>query len=103
MPRLTLPHVLLLAVLGFACGGGSDARSVAGTVVTDADLALAEGLAARAALVDELLLLRHAKDTGMGRFPSREFSLDPPGVLSGFNGRMLLRQGIVRLLRPLSA
>ncbi len=60
MRQLT-PLLGLLAVLGCSGSGGPN---VAGTAVTAADLALAEGASARASLVDDLLLLRHAKDTG---------------------------------------
>ena len=76
MPGVILIRSLLLNTLLLAsCGQGADARSVAGTVVTDADLALAEGPAARAALVDELLLLRHAKDTGLIKDPVLQAAL----------------------------
>ncbi len=54
----------LLALLAAVGCSGSGGPHVAGTPVTPADLALAEGASARASLVDDLLLLRHATDTG---------------------------------------
>lgn len=63
-----------LTLVAVACGQ-TDQRSVAGVAVTDADLALAEGPAARAAMVDELLLLRHATDTGMLKDPALQAAI----------------------------